>query len=246
MMNCLAARAALLADPHAQDAALSAHLSECAPCRNAAAAAAREDALLRSALHVPVPEQLAERILLQAELRPGGSLSLNGLWRRLAALVQGAPGALAVALSLLVAIGIWVAQPAHDDSLNWGEVALAHVIGEPAAVNSTATLPPSALAAALAAHGLALTGELGIIRLVAPCPVPGGRGSHIVIETRQFGRVTLILPPVGKRAAPGEARGEGLVARMVDIGGVGFGVVTTDAGRLPALANLLATRIVAA
>jgi anti-sigma factor RsiW len=246
MMNCLAARAALLADPHAQDAALLQHLSDCPACRTAAAAVAREDALLRSALHVSVPEQLTERILLQTELARGSSLSLYHLWQRLAGLVQGAPGALAVALSLLVAIGIWVAQPAQEESLNWGEVALAHVIGEPSAVHSTDTLPPSALAAALAAHGLTLTGDVGVIRVVSPCPVPGGRGSHIVIETHEFGRVTLILPPVGKRTSPGEARGEGLVARMVEIGGVGFGIVTTDADQLPALANLLAKRIVSA
>lgn len=246
MMNCLAARAALLSDPHSQDPALMEHLSGCTACRIAAAAATREAALLRSALNVAVPDQLAERILLQAELKRGHVRPLDGLWRRLAELVQGAPGGLALALSVLIGIGIWVAQPAHDASLNWGEVALAHAIAEPSAVNSTDTLPPSALAAALAAHGLALTGDLGIIRVVSPCPVPGGRGSHIVIETREFGRVTLILPPVGQRAAPGEAHGEGLFARMVEIGGVGFGVVTNDAHRLTALANLLAKRIITA
>lgn len=243
MMNCLAARSALRADPSAQDPALSKHLADCPACRTAAAAAARDDALLRSALNVQVPEQLADRILLQTELRRARSRPLNRLRRRIAELVQGSPGVLAVALSLLIAVGIWVAQPARQDKLNWGEVALAHVIGEPSAVHSTDTLPPSVLAKALAAHGLTLMGDLGVIRVVSPCPVRGGRGSHIVIETREFGTVTLILPPVGKRAAPGEARGEGLFARMVEIGGVGFGVVTNDADRLPALANLLATRI---
>lgn len=243
MMNCLAARAALLADPHTQDAALLDHLSDCLACRTAAAVAVREDALLRSALNVPVPDQLAGRILLQTELKRGRTRPLKRLWQRLAELVHGAPGGLAVALSFLIAIGIWVAQPAQDASLNWGEVALAHAIAEPSALNSSDTLPTSALAAALAAHGLALTGDLGVIRVVAACPVPGGRGSHIVIETREFGRATLILPPVGQPTAPGEARGEGLFARMVEIGGVGFGVVTHDAQRLPGLAHLLAARI---
>ncbi len=242
-MNCLTARSTLLADPSAQDAALLKHLADCPACRSVAAAAARDDALLRSALNVQVPEQLAGRILLQTELTRGRSRPLNRLRQRIAQLVQRYPGGLALALSVLVAFGIWVAQPDQQDNLNWGEVALAHVIGEPSALNSTATLAPSLLATALAAHGLALTGELGVIRVVSPCPVPGGRGSHIVIETREFGRVTLVLPPVGKRAAPGEARGEGLFARMVEIGGVGFGVVTSDASRFPALANLLATRI---
>lgn len=242
-MNCLTARSGLLADPSAHDAALLKHLADCPACRSAAAAAARGDALLRSALNVQVPAQLVERILLQTELKRGRSRPLNRLRQRIAELVQNYPGGLAVALSFLIAVGIWVAQPVQQDNLNWGEVALAHVIGEPSAVNSTATLPPSVLAKALAPYGLALTGDLGVIRVVTPCPVPGGRGSHIVIETREFGRVTLILPPVGKRAAAGEARGEGLFARMVEIGGVGFGVVTNDAGRFPALANLLATRI---
>lgn len=243
MMNCLIARAALLADPSVQDKAVAAHLADCAACRNAAAAALRDDALLRNALNVQIPEQLAERILLQAELKRGRSNIASRLKSWAAGLVRGHPGGLALALSMVIAVGLWVAQPAQQDKLNWGEVALAHAIAEPSALASTATLSPAVLAEALAAHGLALTGDLGVIRVVSQCPVPGGRGTHVVIQTRNFGVVTLILPPVGQHTAPGEAHGEGLSARMVEVGGVGFGVVASDAASLPALATLLVQRI---
>lgn len=246
MINCLTARAALLADPSTHDAALAGHLRNCPACRSAAAAAARDDALLRRALNVPVPEQLAERILLQAELKRGRTNIFQQLWQRAVDRLRVYPGAMAFGLSLLIAAGIWVAQPARHDTLNWGEVALAHVIGEPEALVSTKALSPAVLAQALAAHGLVLTGDVGIIRVVAPCPVPGGRGTHIVLEMQEFGTVTLILPPVGQQTAPGEAHGEGLSARMVDIRGVGFGIVTNDASRLSALANVLAKRITTA
>ena len=74
--------------------------------------------------------------------------------------------------------------------------------------------------------------------------MPGGRGTHIVIETRELGKVTLLLPPSGMRVAGGEARGEGFSAQIVNIVGVSFGIVTDKPENLPALAALLNRQVV--
>lgn len=102
MTNCLTSRAAMLADPTTQDAALLAHLADCPACRAAAAAAMRNEALLRSAIQVQVPEQLQERILLQTELKRRRANFPNWLRDRVAGLVRAYPGGLALALSVLI------------------------------------------------------------------------------------------------------------------------------------------------
>jgi len=146
---------------------------------------------------------------------------------------------LAVASAVVLGLSVWIAQPSLNRGLDWDEIALAHVIGEPSAMASKGTLSQVALLKALAPYGLALKGELGITRFMEHCAVPGGRGTHIVIETRDLGKVTLFLPPSGMRVAGGEARGEGFSAQIVDIVGVSFGIVTDRPENLPALAALL-------
>lgn len=244
MTNCLTARAVLLANPAAHDPDLWAHLALCPGCRGFATSISHDEALLRGAIDVPVPAQLQERILLQTQLQRGCPFSAIGL--RIWTAVKNAPyraGAGAV-VAAVMAIVIWMSQPADAARPNWGEVSLAHAIGEPSAVQSTQSLPPAALSAALASYGLVLKGDLGDIRFVEHCPVPGGRGIHAVIDTRQFGKVTLIFPPFSrKHGGFGAASGEGLSAQVFNIGGVSVGLVTNDAGNLSALAGLLTEHI---
>lgn len=245
MMNCLSARSALLADPAARDAALVAHLASCPSCRSFASTISHDDAFLRRAIDVPVPGQLQERILLQAQLQHKLSCPIERLRTWAAAIPAAYRACLAVAAPVLVALTVWINHTPPDDGLNWAQVALAHAIAEPRAASSTSLVPPAELAEALAKYGLALAGDVGQIRYLAPCPVPGGRGTHIVIETRELGRVTLLLPAVGQRTAAGTASGEGLGAEMIDVVGVGVGVVTAEPHRLRALSILLSEHLVA-
>ena len=244
MMNCLTTRSTLLADPTVRHADLSAHLTLCPACRAFAAAIAQGECLLRDAIDVPVPEHLQERILLQTQLKRRQSSWLSRLrdWVNRISVVHRS--AIVVAFSAVLAVTIWSAQPSLQRGMNWGEVALAHVIGEPSALASKGALPHVALRDALAPYGLALNGELGITRFLEYCAVPGGRAIHVVIDTRELGKVTLLIPPSGMPVSGGEARGEGFSARIVAVGGVSLGIVTDRPDQLPALAALISRQIV--
>lgn len=251
MMNCLSTRSTLLATPSLHDAAVSAHLTDCPSCRAFAAALSQDEVLLRDAVNIAVPELLQERILLQTRLTQRQSSLPTRLRTWCQKTVLHRPD-LALAFSAVLALGIVVALPSTDDNLNWGEVALAHVIAEPSALTGTASLSRDALATALAPYGLALRSQLGSqlgnqlgsILLVEHCAVPGGRGTHIVLETRSIGKITLLLPPSGKHVTKGEARAEGFSAQVVVIEGVSFGVVTDQPYKLSVAAALLGAHIV--
>lgn len=244
-MNCLTARAILLADPDTQSIDLTAHLEICPNCRGFSAEVARDDALLRRAIDVPVPRELAARIMLQAQLKQRRADPLSRLRDWFDNVTGWRGAALACALSAVLFVALSMVQPSRAPELNWGQVALAHALAEPAAAASQAVLPRHALATALQDYGLALKGDLGVIRFVEHCPVPGGRGTHIVIETPKLGTVTLLLAPPRERTGRGTARGEGLAARTVDIIGVNAGVVASESADLTALAAFIAGRIVA-
>ncbi|MGH8172776.1 MAG: DUF3379 family protein, partial [Rhodanobacteraceae bacterium] len=63
-MDCLEFRRLLGSDPRVASAAARAHLETCPRCRDAYARAHAFEGRLSQALSVPVPEGLADRILL--------------------------------------------------------------------------------------------------------------------------------------------------------------------------------------
>ncbi len=245
MMNCLNVRRILLADPEAHAAALPEHLAGCPSCRAFAAGLAAHEAALRLAINVPVPEHLQERILLQTQLR-ARRRDWAGAWRNwLQVLSFPRRAVFAAGCSMALLLAVWTGQPADQRSIDWSDVALAHVIGEGSGQARAGTVPRQELVAALAAYGLALNGELGAIRMVDHCPMPGGRGVHVVIDTPDLGTLTLILPPLGVRTVGGMARSEGHAAQVVRIAKSSIGVVTERPEKLQALAARLQQRVVA-
>lgn len=206
-MNCLTVRATLLANPHTQTAELSDHLADCPACRAFAADVLHEDALLRSAIDVTVPRELAARILLQTQIRQRRSDPFGRLRRWLGQWATWPQMGLAGAISAVLVLALSLGQPDRPSNLNWGQVVLAHAIAEPGAAASKAVVARTSLETALHAYGLRLAGDLGVIRFVEHCAVPGGRGTHIVIETKDYGSVTLLLPPPGDRPQPGVSAG---------------------------------------
>jgi len=244
MMNCMNTRRTLLGNPAGEHPELIEHLNSCPGCRTFAKKLTKEEALLRTAMNVPVPDQLQERILLQTALRRRPDSIVTRLRQLLTSLTFPTRAGLAVAFSSLMAVGIWHYQPIRDPHLNWSKVVLAHVIGEPEAVASNRSLPRASLVEALGRYGLAVKGDLGTIRFVERCVVPGGRGLHVVIDTDRLGKVSLILPPTGLRADRSSARSDGYTASMVDIDGVSMGIVTNEPERLHELTALLARSLV--
>lgn len=243
-MNCLDIRRALLADPRTSSLELSVHLAECESCRQFAARLAHDQAVLRAALAVPVPEQLEERILLHTQLRSRRPGWLGRLGYLLQTLAQPHLAAYAVAASMALALGLWWPLPSPERPVAWSEVVLAHVIGEANTLAKADALPQQSLSVALKDYGLALKGELGTLRYFDHCALPGGRGVHAVIETPDLGKVTLILPPIGTRADPGLAQREGYAAQMLRIDQASIGVVTQRPDQLEALTQRIRRQLV--
>lgn len=206
-MTCLEARRELLADPLRPSEALRAHLDECVSCAATAKRARSMDERLYNALKLPVPEGLADRLLLTQTTRHR---------RRL----QGPFLALAAAVVLSVgAVVFWQfgVQPVSQAQALERYV-VDHIKHEPAALVSRERVPRAAVVELLAAHGLELTGSLENVVFAKRCPTPDGMGLHFVVNTDR-GPVTLIYMPgqsLGERVAVEAETLSGYVTRFRD------------------------------
>lgn len=171
-------------------------MAQCAACAALARKVEQFDAEIRGAVLVPVPEGLAERVLLRHKVRKParfGGFRL-GVW--------------ALAASLIVALGA-VIQLYRADTGDQERIATAAAVGEghaaiaaisyvldhePQLLEANVSGDPAAMKSALARLGLNLPAEGTTVRYLGKCPVPRGDGEHLVLQT-PFGRVTLILVP---------------------------------------------------
>ena len=181
-MNCLEFHREKLADPRRLSDAALAHARQCSACSSFAAGVDEAERDLESALAVPVPEGLADRVILASrERKPRPRV----LW------------ALAASLALAVAIGVsWIGlQPGEA----YARLAIEHVAHEPEFLTAIDRPDPDAFRRVVDNFGGRLVGSLGDIRYMKLCPVEEGVGWHLVFETPE-GLATLILVP-GKRLA---------------------------------------------
>ncbi len=239
-MNCLHTRRSLLAEPNAASSALSSHLEECGACRQFALRLAQNETLLHTAIAIPAPEQLSERILLRAKLR-----SRSPDWFRwIGDWLQPRRTAYAVVASVALSFGLWWSLPSSERPVQWSEVVLAHVIGESGALANGVPQSLHALNIALKDYGLTLNPKMGAVRYFDRCALPGGRGIHAVIETPDFGKITLILPPLGTRAESGSSVREGFAAQIVLIDQTSVGLVSDRPEHMGALTVRLREQLV--
>lgn len=227
-MNCLEARGLLLSNPLAEDAALLAHLQGCDGCHAFSVELSQQENQLREALDVPVPKQLAERILLNTQLR-------KPRWQRpvLAA---------AAVLFVLVGVGGYL-LPSAPMPAAWSEVVLAHVLNERDTLQGRAQISADQLRLALAGFGLTVSDDLGRIDYLDRCEMPGGKGLHVVINTVELGQVTLILPPPGTPAQGGQSSRDGFTSTLVQVGRTSIGVVTAHPDRARRLNHWLEEKL---
>ena len=189
-MNCFQFRRLLLAEPRQITPEQKAHLAECGSCAQLVRGVEQLEERLAKAALVPVPEGLAERVLLRHKIRSPNR------W-----------GTLALAASLLVAVGVafyFNEVPRQGDEIvsaerlttNHPAVAAIFYVRdhEPQLLRENRSGDPAVMHAALSKLGLSLPANIGSVRYLGKCPVPGGTGEHIVLQT-PFGHVTLILVP---------------------------------------------------
>ena len=225
-MNCLEFRRLKLADPRRMSEEGQAHAKECPACVAFARSVDESEAALERALAAPVPEGLADRILLQQ-----GGRRRASRWAY----------ALAASLVLAVAAGIFVATR-ETDSANHARIAIEHVIEEPESLTTFHNADPERLSAIVREFGGTLREPLGRVRYIKLCPVEQGSGWHIVFEVPQ-GLATLILVPDRPISAAATASLGRFTARVEPVRGGYYALVTDSAGSASEVSKLLKQRI---
>lgn len=181
-MNCIDFRRDALAQPLRLAAEAAAHVAACPGCTGFLERQRQFDAELLEAMKVPVPEGLAERIVLAKGIR---ARRLPWMWGAAAALV------LAAGLATLV--------PPYLDRSALARETIAHVEEEPQSFRLVSRHAADFLPNELAKQGLRLATTLGEVTYTQLCPMHAGNARHMVVATSQ-GPVTLLLMPHDTRA----------------------------------------------
>ncbi len=205
-MDCAEARRRLGGATDPFDAALLAHLRDCARCAAALVGDATFERALADALAVPVPVGLAPRILA-AQRREPAVLARPRAPRRWLAL------AAAAVLALALGIAHW--RDAHSLAAQ----ATAHVTRghEVDALRAGPPLPRERVSAAFAAHGLHLLAPPpAAVAYIAGCEVGGSDGLHMVMDSPD-GPVSVLYLRGRKVDACVDFRRDGLVGRIVPV-----------------------------
>ncbi len=222
-MNCLEFHREKLADPRRLSAEAQAHANDCPSCAAFARSVDEGERDLQRALAVPVPEGLADRVLLRAR----GRRALWQVW------------ALAAGVALAVTFGILFYGKSQDE---YARLAIEHVVMEPESLTTVRNADAEAFRALLQSSGGTLKAPLGTVRYIKLCPVEDGTGWHIVLETPE-GLATLIIVP-GKTLSAAQVASTGGWSALVRPTRRGYyAVVTTSSRATSRLDRLISERI---
>lgn len=210
-MNCLEFRRDKLADPRRLPPEALAHLNDCAACRGFAAEVDENEARLAAVLDVPVPEGIAERIILRRKTQTRFSPRLGML-----------------AASLLLTFAFGFLQWKDAGSQEYARLAIEHVMHEPESFTSTRLADPELLRRVMHTFGGEMQASLGKVRYMKLCPVPEGTGWHIVFEAEDGRLATLILIPAKRMKTDAEQAQIGGWNAVARPGGQGFYAVIAD------------------
>lgn len=185
-MNCLACRRMLLSSPRENATALHEHIEQCAECTRLTRDVQAFDRRLARAMRLPVPDGLAERILL-----PRLATRRWHYGAAAAALVAAiAFGAMAPALleSEEPALAVTAVGPFHP-----AIEAIAMVVEqEPALLKEGRMGDPRVLERKLKELGLELNKSNISIRYIGKCQLLGSDCDHLVLVTPE-GHVSVLL-----------------------------------------------------
>lgn len=189
-MNCFEFRKLLLTDPRVRTPEQERHLAGCHACESLVRETETFEARVHDAMRVPVPEALADRVLLRHKIRAPAVRT----W--------------ALAASLIAALGVGIyfyrASVNEDErvltaaALRAGHpavTAIAHVLEEePRMLKANRGVDPVVMRAAFMRWGLNVPAQGTTVLYFDKCPMTGGAGHHVVLQT-PFGKVTLIFVP---------------------------------------------------
>lgn len=186
-MNCLACRRLLLAAPRENATALHEHLEKCLACARLARNVQAFDRRLSRAMRLPVPDGLAERILLPRLNTRRWHYGAAAAAALVAAIAIGtmAPALLETDEPALAAAAVGPFHPAVE--------AIAMVVEqEPALLKEGRVGDPRVLERKMKELGLELKKSGISIRYIGKCQLRGSDCDHLVLVTPE-GHVSVIL-----------------------------------------------------
>lgn len=221
-MNCLEYRRLLASEPRRESAEMQAHRRECAGCAAHHARALGFELALKRSLSVPVPDGLAERIVLAQTTAERGDRGRSR--RRL--------GWLAAAAVLLAVLGLGSYQLRLFSALP--EQLITHLSHEPESLLTRTALAEQDVMRPFAQRGVRLAGPLPAgISYAQPCPVGLLASVHMVMPEPE-GPVTVFFLPSHQERRGDYSRGN-MRVRAVPMAGGTLALVAAAAGRFDAL-----------
>lgn len=228
MMEHAHYRAAILADPHDNDAELRAHREACAECRAFTEQLLKFESRLERALRVDIPPK---GDVLPFARKRADTARAPRRWMAVAA---------SVLLGAAVAGGIWLTLP--QSSL--AAAVVAHMAGEPEAWRRTEiAVPKPELEDVLKDSKLRLKPDAGIVSYASSCTFRGYRVPHLVVQTPS-GPVTVMVlvhesvrrptqfDDQGYRGTIVPVPGHGSIAVLMRDSGIGAGEIERIAARV--------------
>jgi hypothetical protein len=227
-MDCLEFRRQLGTDPRVLDRAAREHVDNCAFCADAHARAQAFETRLASAMSMPVPDGLADRILL-AQLT-GERQRQRGGRSRVAWIALAAAACAALALG----VSRYLQAPAPGAALS--DLVAAHVTGpeERDALLMHDPLPADTVRHAFADRGVTLASVPSNVAYVSECGIGKYRSVHMVMP--ENGAPVSVVYVVQQRAAASQDfRRNGLAGREVPMAQGTLVMLAQDSGRFDAL-----------
>lgn len=226
-MTCIEFRRLVGADPECRDDAVLAHAGECAGCAGFREEMRGFDRQLREALRVPVPEDLESRVRLGAAFRRKPRAN----W-------------VAMAASLVLAVGVVVALTLNGSSQSLGSAVLAHMYHEPGLlVETDRRIDREKIARVLARVGFEFRGEaLEGVSHAGLCYFRGRLVSHMVVSGQQGPVTVLVLPDITTESAT-EFEEDGFRGTIVPLERGSIAIVGSEGESLDSIRRRLAGRI---
>lgn len=227
-MDCLEFRRRLGSDPRVNDREARAHLDSCPFCADATARSHAFEAGLARALAVPVPADLADRILL-AQLTGARQHQRASRHRYVW---------IALAAAACMALAIGVVRHERPPVAALADLVVQHIDGpERDALQRTAAVPAASVERAFADRGVRLQSVPDGISYVRECPVGGYRSVHMVMP--ENGAPVSVLYVVDHRAdASRDFRRNALTGREVPIADGTLVLASRSAERFDAIEHV--------
>lgn len=211
-MSCIEFRRVLASEPRRQDPAVLAHQRECVPCRRYRERMLAFESKLEEALDVPVPAELAARVIFEA----------TGVRRPR---FDGPARFLAVAAGLVLAVAISTGLWLRSDRMPLPLAVVQHINHEPASLlPDRPTVPVAEVDALFRRTGVKVGGHLGRVEYARLCYFRGRLVTHLVVAGK-MGPITILLLPHIHVSGPQKIDEEGFHGTIIPAGSGSIAIV---------------------